>query len=119
MTTAAQAVRVASVAPRIITSRAAMIGGARFSSTNAGATMSTAGKTVAANPTPAAPQPKKRWSRLRALKRVVQLGTVGAIGYGAYGMCVIVVIVLEKKKKKNMSTGIRHIHCRYVGDDRH
>jgi hypothetical protein len=82
--------------------------------------MATASKTVAANPTPAAPQPKKRWSRLRALKRVVQLGTVGAIGYGAYGMCVIVVIFLDnEKEKKKVSTGTRHKQCRLVGDDRH
>ncbi|KAG0350173.1 NADH:ubiquinone oxidoreductase, partial [Gamsiella multidivaricata] len=56
---------------------------ARFNSTNTGATMATAGKNVAP-PVASAPQPQKRWSRLRALKRVVQLGAVGAVGYGAY-----------------------------------
>ncbi|KAI8602454.1 pyridine nucleotide-disulfide oxidoreductase-domain-containing protein [Dissophora ornata] len=56
---------------------------ARFSSTNAGATMASAAKSAAPTPAPA-PQPKKRWSRLRGLKRVVQVGTVGAIGYACY-----------------------------------
>ncbi len=78
--------RVAAAAPRTFAPRSLIA--ARFNSTNAGATMATASKSAAATPTPPAPQPKKRWSRLRALKRVVQLGTVGAVGYGAYGMWI-------------------------------
>lgn len=54
---------------------------ARFNSTNASASVAAA----ASKATPPPPPPKKRWSRLRALKRVVQIGTVGALGYGAYG----------------------------------
>ncbi|KAI8355406.1 hypothetical protein B0O80DRAFT_42281 [Mortierella sp. GBAus27b] len=69
--------RVAS-APRLFTQRSLL--NARFNSTSSGATMATAGQNVAA-PTP---QPKKRWSRLRTLKRVIQLGVVGAAGYAAY-----------------------------------
>ncbi|ORZ22903.1 pyridine nucleotide-disulfide oxidoreductase-domain-containing protein [Lobosporangium transversale] len=42
-----------------------------------------AAKNAIPNPAPA-PQPKKRWSRLRALKRIIQLGAVGAVGYASY-----------------------------------
>ncbi|KAG0261183.1 NADH:ubiquinone oxidoreductase [Mortierella polycephala] len=75
----AQVARVAAATPRTMITPRSLIS-ARFNSTNAGATMATASAKAAA-PTP---QPKKSWSRLRALKRIVQLGTVGAIGYGSY-----------------------------------
>ncbi|KAG0008496.1 NADH:ubiquinone oxidoreductase [Entomortierella chlamydospora] len=45
--------------------------------------MATAGKTAASNTTPT-PPPKKGWPRLRALKRLVQLGVIGGIGYTSY-----------------------------------
>ncbi|KAG0304433.1 NADH:ubiquinone oxidoreductase [Dissophora globulifera] len=72
---AAHAARVTAV-PRLMTPKSRMLISTRFNSTNTGAAMGSA-------PAPA-PQPKKRWSRLRALKRTVQLGTVGLVGYAVY-----------------------------------
>ncbi|KAF9113370.1 NADH:ubiquinone oxidoreductase [Mortierella sp. AM989] len=45
--------------------------------------MAAAGIPAASTPT-YIPPPKKGWPRLRALKRIVQLGAVGSIGYGSY-----------------------------------
>ncbi|KAF9434064.1 NADH:ubiquinone oxidoreductase [Entomortierella beljakovae] len=56
----------------------------RFYSAHGNATMATAKHLPPPPPNPPNPAEKKGWPRLRALKRVIQLGAVGTIGYGCY-----------------------------------